>query len=223
MRTANAQNTLDLLSAAAHPGRLDASSLQPAAPDSPDSRRSSAIRPLRPAFQPLEKQIPTISEKPITDSHILQAIKDVEQLRTEAEMTPLLRQIPNEAMQQAFAAADDNMQAFNQLSKPAGAALDKLYAIVSQLAMTTTDSARAANSATAPSAGPAKKIEEAQTDLAAARLRYAAARYERKAQYNQVIGQLYEVDVRRASVSSDEIARAACSSFTECWRRRWAW
>ena len=51
-------------------------------------------------------------------------------------MTPLLRQIPNEAMEQAFAVADGNMQTFNQLSKPAGAALDKLYAIVSQLAMT---------------------------------------------------------------------------------------
>jgi hypothetical protein len=99
----------------------------------------------------------------------------------------------------AFGVADQNLAAFDKAAKPAGDALDKLHASIDVEAGLARGPGRAPGAAVNAEPG----IEGALADIAAARLRYSAARYEREAQYNGAIGNLLEVQVRQNSVISD--------------------
>jgi hypothetical protein len=239
LRATEALNTLDILAATAHPGRLDqqavasasqmllqeltasAAIAQAAGGDRVKQlleRATAANQQLLAmlkdpasaiAFEPLLKKVPVMEDKPVADPRISEAMQAIDALQTEPQMTPLLRQITDESLQQAFLAADSNGKMFDDAVKPAGSALDKLHALLEEEGEIASEFA-AASPSTGPSDaaatalnGAARQVNAAQAAIAAERLRFAAARYDHEAKYNQVSGQLYEVLVRQSSVLSE--------------------
>ncbi len=113
------------------------------------------------------------------DSKVEAALEAIENQKTEAEITDLLKPVDDKSLAAALQAAKDNSISFDTLTAPANQALDQLEKSL-------------------PSGDKA-----AARDLTAAKMRYNAMRYEAEARLNQTIAGFYELQVRKANISAE--------------------
>ena len=113
------------------------------------------------------------------DSKVEAALEAIENQKTEAEITDLLKPVDDKSLAAALQAAKDNSISFDTLTAPANQALDQLEKSL-------------------PSGDKA-----AARDLTAAKMRYNAMRYEAEARLNQTIAGFYELHVRKANISAE--------------------
>lgn len=230
-RAVNSQNTLDLLNATSHPGTLSAPALRSAsqqlvqslASDAADSKRIATLDAtlaqalVSPDWQStvslLDGHLPAIIDQPIPSAQVQQVLTDVEKNQTESEMAPFLRQITNADIAEARRVADANLAAFDTAFEPVGTLLDKLHTVFTSESQLSTDLTRQPAGTASSAVQPA--VSSAQSDVAAARLKYAALRYDREARYNAVTGQICELEVARAGVFSSR-AQGRSALFFYC-------
>ena len=118
---------------------------------------------------------------PATMTPSLKAALDaVENARPEGDIAVLLGAVSDQALADALKAAKANAQEFDAAIKPITQAVERMDKVLA--------------------AGGAPDLTR---DYTAARLRFAAARYEAEARLNQTIANLLELQVRKAVLSSD--------------------
>jgi hypothetical protein len=109
------------------------------------------------------------------------ALLGLEELVPDVEMARLLAPITDEALETVLKAAKDRAQAFDAATRPCNQVLDQVDRGL-------------------PAQGSGAKA--LRRDFSAARLRYTASRYEIEARLNQVIANLYELQVRKSNLSA---------------------
>ena len=118
------------------------------------------------------------------------ALEAVENSKPENEIAPLLASITEQDLAIALKAAQDRVQNFVTALKPSSQAIDRLEKTL-------------ANSASA----------ELSRDFTAARLRYAAARYDTESRLNQTVANIYELQVRKSNISAERHYRRSGKFF----------
>jgi len=135
-------------------------------------------------------ELPPVPPGPALERSLKAAIEAVESSRPDAEFAPLLALITNKTLEEALRAAREQAQAFDTETKPINQTIDALENLLTQ--------ARSASAAATPSSALGQS-----RDFTVARLHYAAARYEAEARLNQVIANLYELQVRKSNLSAE--------------------
>jgi len=120
------------------------------------------------------------------DPNVKAALDAVENLAPDPEVAGVLARLTNKALDDALRAARDQVQALDAATKPVNQAIDLLENLLSR---------QAASASTSGSS--------ISRDFTAARLRYAALRYEVEARLNQAIANLYELQVRKSNISAE--------------------
>jgi hypothetical protein len=167
-------------------------------------------------------RLPAVENHPVTDATLLEGLKAIDARQTEQEMTPLLVRVNDGELAAAIRNAEANARAFDDASKPVARAADQLDRLVNEQLALARSFQRAAgelkvaqadmpmsdgNGAVGPiekSAAAARSAaEQLSNDFKAARHGYTARRYEREARYNQEAAALYELQVRKSSITAE--------------------
>ncbi len=119
------------------------------------------------------------------------AMEGVETSMPDTEMRGLLAQVSLNSLDASLKAARDQAQAYDAATKPVNQAIDQMDNLLG----------RETTLRQEPGAGgPGPSLVR---DFTAARLRYAALRYEIEARLNQTIANLYELQVRKSNISAE--------------------
>ncbi|MBK9989452.1 MAG: hypothetical protein IPP19_01645 [Verrucomicrobia bacterium] len=111
---------------------------------------------------------------------ITAALLAIENLKPAAEIAALLAKVSDKLLTETIVTAKERTDAFDAATKPINRVIDTTEdALLSQ------------------PASPAKR------DFTAARLRFAALRYDNEARLNQTIANLYELQVRKNNISAE--------------------
>ena len=137
-------------------------------------------------------EVPQASAAPVVDPNVKAALDAVENLTPEPQVVPLLAKVSLKTLDEALLAARDRAQAFDTATKPVNQTIDQLENLL----------ARQAASPEAKAFSPASGASLTR-DFTAARLRYAALRYEVEARLNQAIASFYELQVRKSNISAE--------------------
>ena len=137
-------------------------------------------------------EVPQAGGAPALDPSLKAALDAVEGITPEPQIVPLLAKVSLKTLDEALLAARDRAQAFDTATKPVNNAIDQLDALVAKQAACL----QAAGSSPASSGSLVR-------DFTAARLRYAALRYEIEARLNQAIASFYELWVRKSNISAE--------------------
>jgi hypothetical protein len=116
----------------------------------------------------------------IFDATVQAALDAVEQSKPESEITPLLQNLKAKDLDEALKTARDRAQEFDLALQPVNEALDRIDKTL----------------AAAPSG-------DATRDFTAARLRYAASRYDLEARLNQAVANVLELQVRINNLAAE--------------------
>ena len=206
LRGALQRNALDLLQSTVelHPvtaaGLKSAAEQWPAQPSESDSAkvRTQMLAVLEsPAGQQalawLQRgEVPQPAAALELDPSLKAALAAVENLAPEPQVTLLLAPVSLKMLDEALLAARDRAQAFDATTKPVNQAIDQFENLL----------ARQAASLEGKGSSPASGASLTR-DFTAARLRYAALRYELEARLNQAIAGLYELQVRKSNISAE--------------------
>jgi len=141
---------------------------------------SADVRPLDAATQ-AAFTLPAPPQKLQLDPAIQKALDAQEAGRPEAEMDALVAPLDEKALDAAVRAGKERAEAFDASLRPAVKAIDQLES----------DSRGKPN----------------HKDIVAARLRYAAARYDLEARLNQSTANLYELQVRKSNLVAERHER----------------
>ncbi|MGD0259411.1 MAG: DUF4337 family protein [Verrucomicrobiota bacterium] len=141
-------------------------------------------------------EVPPAGAAPAVDPNVKAALDAVENLAPDPEVAAVLARITNEALEDALRAARDHAQAFDTATKPVNQAIDSLDNLLGRLAACL--QAKPASDGASSAAGAS-----VTRDFTAARLRYAALRYEVEARLNQAIATFYELQVRKSNISAE--------------------
>lgn len=142
-------------------------------------------------------QVPAVPAGPTLDEATRSAIEGVETSMPDAEMKELLARVGLDSLNASLKGARDQAQAFDLATKPVNQAIDQLDTLLArEAALRAKPGAGAGGSGS--SGGPSLV-----RDFTAARLRYAALRYELEARLNQTIANLYELQVRKSNVTAE--------------------
>ena len=189
LRGAFQASTLDLLQQITAVPPLDTKSLGTAARNAglapeaasalSDMLDSAAGRQALGALQ--SGELPVAPPAVALDADLKAAIAAIQSSRPETEIAALAAKVKPEGIVAALAAAADEGSKFDAAVKPINTLVDRLNETI----------VRAAG------LGPERAA------FAAARLRFAAARYEAEAGLNQTVGYLYELQVRQSNVSAE--------------------
>ena len=114
------------------------------------------------------------------DDGVQAALDALENKKTEAEIAVLLAEVKTAALAEALTAAQNAATAFDNATKPVNKASDKF------------DESLMAGD------------KNVFRGFSAARLRYAAARYETESRLNQIIASVYELQVRQNNYSAEK-------------------
>ncbi len=144
-----------------------------------------------------KSELPQLPPAPPLDANMKAAIDAVETSKPDAEMAPVMAQIPSQNLEDALRTAREQAQAFDTATKPINATIDTLEALLGRAAASL-QAKPALGNTPSPSTGSAFN-----RDFMAARLRYASVRYEAEARLNQVIANLYELQVRKSNISAE--------------------
>lgn len=172
-RGALQRTALDLLETTAEVRPLDASVLDRIGA-SPDS---AAGRPTLAALQGGE--LPPLSAEVPADPGLRAALEAVENQKPDAEIEALLAPVKEQVITDALLAARDRARAMD-------AALEPIHRNVEALGKALSGGDRSLN-----------------RDFTAARLRYAAARYDAEARLNQAVANVHELQVRKSNADAD--------------------
>jgi len=140
---------------------------------------TAEVRPLErqpdwPALEYLRRgEVPALPPGPALDPRIQAAIEAVARLEPDTTVAGLLRQIPDQLLDDALRAARERAQAFEALTGPLNKEIEAL-----------------------------EEKAPVRRDFIAARLRYTAARYDAEARLNQAIANLYELQVRKSNLTA---------------------
>ncbi|MGA2864897.1 MAG: DUF4337 family protein [Verrucomicrobiota bacterium] len=126
------------------------------------------------------------------------AMEGVETSMPDTEMKGLLAQVSLNSLDASLKAARDQAQAYDAATKPLNQAIDQMDNLLAREATLRQKPAAAGLGSSGPEAGPSLV-----RDFTAARLRYAALRYELEARLNQTIANLYELQVRKSNISAE--------------------
>ncbi|MFT3869900.1 MAG: DUF4337 family protein [Nibricoccus sp.] len=177
-RSANARNNLDLLEVLAPPQPLDLAALQQTVASS-DKLRMLIDNPAgQNALTLLQKgELPTTAKNPPLPSEISNALAAIEALKPDAEIAALLGKVSHQLITETIITAKEQADAFDDATKPVNQAIEALNDALVQ--------------------------KEARQSLIAARIRFSAQRYDAEARLNQVIANLYELQVRKNNLSAE--------------------
>jgi hypothetical protein len=210
LRGALQRNALDLLQSTVELHPLTAGSLRAAAEQLPAQSTDSDAATVRTELLTLldssagqqtvscleRGDLPKAAPAPAPDPSVKEAVDGIESLKTDAEMAPLLARVSNPVLEAALRSARDQVQAFDTLTKPVNQAIDLLDNLLGRQALSGQNKPN--DNGSAAGAGPS-----VSRDFTVARLRYAALRYEVEARLNQVIANLYELQVRKSNLSAE--------------------
>ncbi len=214
LRGAIQRNTADLLQTIAGTHAFDPAVLRreaeawPSQTTSPPGSANSGKRLLGVLESPAGQQALTFmeaGEAPVPPAGltlaapIRTAMDGVETGLPDAEMKGLLAQVSLDSLDKSLKAARDQAQAYDAATKPANQAIDQMDELLNRAA-----SARQKLAAAGPGRGAPEAGATLVRDFTAARLRYAALRYEREARLNQTIADLYELQVRKSNFSAEQ-------------------
>ncbi|HXP62773.1 MAG TPA: DUF4337 family protein [Dongiaceae bacterium] len=132
------------------------------------------------------------------DPQIRAAMEGVETSMPDPEMKGLLAQVSLDRLDATLKAARDQAQVYDAATKPINQAVDQIDNLLAREAALRQRPAAAGLGSAGPEAGP-----PLVRDFTAARLRYAALRYEVEARLNQTIANLYELQVRKSNISAE--------------------
>jgi hypothetical protein len=124
-------------------------------------------------------ELPALPPPPALDPNVKAALDAVEARKPDPETTRLIASVKNAALEEAVRAAQDRAQGFDNATSPINQVVDRLDKDL---------------------AGGDKALAR---DFTAARLRYAAARYDAEARLNQAIANLYELQVRKSNLDAE--------------------
>jgi len=128
--------------------------------------------------------LPDSGPDAVADPRIAAALAAVDAGQSDADLARLLKPIKEADLTAALQAAFARVRAFDSLLKPVTSAADQLE-----------------QELTRPSAADA--ADPIVRDFIYARLGYSAQRYDRESRQNQVIAQLYELQVRQSNLSAE--------------------
>jgi hypothetical protein len=136
------------------------------------------------------QQLPALPPVPEMDSNIKAAEAAVEDGRPESEIASLLARVSDKSLEQALRASRDHANAVDDITKPINDTLENLHNLLARNAILL---------------HPAGSSEAANPmrEFTAARLRYAADRYDTEARINQGIANLYELQVRKSNILAE--------------------
>jgi hypothetical protein len=127
------------------------------------------------------------------EPNIKAAIEGVESGISDAEMKTLLTRVDSRSLEEALKTARDQTQALDALTKPVNQAIEQLDNLLTRHGnVSSADETKSSSSGTS-----------ANRNFTAARLRYAALRYELEARLNQTIANLFELQVRKSNMSAE--------------------
>jgi hypothetical protein len=206
VRGALQHNSLDLLQSIVELHPLTAAGLKAAAeqwPAQPSESEAAKVKTemLAVLDSPVGQQaltflqrgeVPQAGAAPVLDPNVKAALDAVENLTPESQVVTLLAKVSLETLDEALLTARDRAQAFDTATKPVNQTIDQLENLL----------ARQAASLEAKSSSPAAGASLTR-DFTAARLRYAAVRYEVEARLNQAIASFYELQVRKSNISAE--------------------
>ena len=206
LRGAFQRSSLDLLQSIVEIHPLDAAALKQSAeqlPAQPEQSEAAMVRAEmlaalgssagRQALGFLQRgDLPSADAAAALDPAVKAALDAVENLKPEPELKPLLAQASSKALDGALSSAQDRAQTFDVATKPVNTSIDQLENLVTRQAACL----RAVSSSPPTGASLTR-------DFTAARLRYAALRYEVEARLNQTIASLYELQVRQSNISAE--------------------
>jgi len=215
LRGALQQNTVDLLESTTELHPFDPAALKTAVQQSPQAAPPAEVEKSKndlEAFlgsgagqQTIEMlktgNVPHVDEGTPIDPRVKAAMDAMENLKPDSEMVALLAQVDNQTIDRTLVVARDRAQAFDLATKPINQAIDQFEQLLAgQMALS--ERSPAVADATQPVQKPAP-VFQVNRDFTVARLRYASARYEVEARLNQVIANLYELQVRKSNISAE--------------------
>ncbi len=151
--------------------------------DSPTGQKALAFLEKTEVPQPAPASPPAASLKAALDG--------LEALKPDSEMAQLLAKVSNPDLESALHSARDQAQDLDLATKPINQTVDQIDSLLAKQA--------ALASAQGSGGGAALSLNR---DFTAARLKYAAQRYEIEARLNQGIANLYELQVRKSNISA---------------------
>jgi len=184
LRSALQRNTLDLLQASNDIHPLDIAALTQPNPPSDGTQKIVSLLATeagQDAFALLQKgELPATPAITPVAPEVTAALRAIEDLKPDAELATLLAKVSDRVLTETIVSAKERSDAFDAATKPVNLVIDATEAALQQQA----------NS-------PAKR------DFTAARLRFAALRYDAEARLNQAIASLYELQVRKNNISAE--------------------
>ena len=199
MRSAIQNNTADLLQTVSEVSRLDAKVFgqqieQLSAPSMDAKQRVVSLLQSDVGSQVLTSlskgELPPYPAPPSLDPALKAALEAVENSAPDEEMRALLAKVDTKTIEDTLHQAREQTKGFDTATKPVNQAIDQIDALLRDAKMSrpsTDDSA----------AGLLTR------SFTAARLRYGAVRYEIEARLNQLIANLYELQVRKSNFEAE--------------------
>ncbi len=175
LRGALQQNTLELLQATLAVPPLNSADVTAAL----TTLKAPAIPATLAALEKAE--LPTAPPGPGIAPHVQAALDALAAARPEAEVATLLAKVTEDDLSAAMSAAKEQALAFDGVIKPLNANLDHVEKLL-----------------TKPGADRATL-----QGFTAARLRFGTARYDNEARLNQVVGNVFELQVRKSNASAE--------------------
>ena len=173
LRSALQRNALDMLQSITDVRPLDAAVLNRAGVASDSPAGQMTLVALQ------HGELPPVGVAPITDPDMKAALEAIEDQRLDAEIAALLAPVKDQSIAEALRAARDRARSLDAAVQPINRNVDQLEKSL---------------------AGGDKSLNR---DFTAARLRYAAARYDAEARLNQAIANLYELQVRKSNLDAE--------------------
>jgi hypothetical protein len=193
LRGAYQRNTADLVQNMTEVHPIDAAAIKAFAQQAPgESKAKSDLLTLmdspggQQAVELLQKgETPALPPEVPFAENIKKAMHEVETLDSDVDVAAALAKVTDKELEDAVRAARERAQAFDKSSTPVNQAIDKLESLLVQ------------------TAAALKVRDSVSRDVTAARLKYAALRYEAEARLNQSVAGLYELQVRKSNLSAE--------------------
>ncbi|MBE7540698.1 MAG: hypothetical protein HS122_20095 [Opitutaceae bacterium] len=173
------RNTIDMISSTSEVGEIDEAgvrqALGPAGAILDSAEGGATLQALK------DRTIPAVSPGFVPTAEIASVLKAVEHAKPDDEIQPLLARVDDESLAQAVKSARDQATALDGLTTPIGRTLDGVERSLAGIA----------------------GQQEVKREFTVARLMFHARRYDAEARINQVVAELYELQVRKSNASAE--------------------
>jgi hypothetical protein len=184
LRSALQRNTLDLLQASNEIHPLDTVALLQTIGALPGAEKTLPLLDSQAGLDALallqKGELPAIASNATVAPEVKAALNAIESLKPDAEIAEALGKISDKLLTESILTAKERTDAFDAATKPVNQVID-----------------------TAETALQNQPTNAAKRDFIAARLRFAALRYDTEARLNQAIASLYELQVRKNNISAE--------------------